>query len=98
MQLPMTSAWLAGDSGRMQTALDLRTPRDRYALDRCAGYRVLSGGRQLGVVALVAPHLDALVVRTGGRGRTLIVPFEQVALVDVHERTVVLSLDARGAA
>lgn len=82
----------------MQTALDLRPRSERYWLDHCQGFLVVSGNGRIGVVDEVEPSIDevepsidALVVRAGRNGlRILLIPFDEVGLIDPHERRIVL--------
>lgn len=87
----MALAAPVGNSGAVQTALDLQPRSERYWLDHCQGFLVASGNGRIGVVDEVEPALDALVVRAGRNGlRILLIPFHEVALIDPHERRIVL--------
>jgi hypothetical protein len=64
---------------------------ERYWLDHSEGFRVESANGRIGMVDEAVPWMDAIAVRAGLNGsRILLVPFDQVLLIDPLEERIVL--------
>jgi hypothetical protein len=79
-----------GKSGSVQTMLALDGPTsEHHSLDACEGYMVEAARGRLGVVGSVELSLGAITVRRGGKS-PLLVDLQEVAVIDAHDRRLVL--------
>jgi hypothetical protein len=70
---------------------DLERPDpDLYRLEHSCGYSVQSARGRLGIVQGIESSAGSLRVRRRDGRRTLLVPYDAIALVDPHERRVFL--------